>query len=334
MMHRFRPAAYLSRTLTMASPVFAVIALALLSIASGCGRPTHDGEPVTFESMLPALTNRTAIAMPPVRPGNMRMISSYDRTGGNNDWLQNLQPDADGLVTLAEIDGPGCVVRIWMTGYRYQDLRFYFDGERTPRIQRAPRYLFGGDLPFSYPLSGIVSGGSYSYVPIPFAKSLVIKGKWPDIGPNNRPYLHVNYFEYPAGTPVETYPRELSETQLAAADTVNRWWAERSATVDSRPPTVEKKIEPTYDTVEQSLLLSLENATAITIPPGEKHTLLDESGEGMIEGFAITIDFDETDDATTRKHALRALALQMHWDGQAQPSVTAPIGDFFGNALA
>ncbi len=331
----------------MASPVFAGIAIALLPLASGCGRPAQDGEPVTFESMLPALTNRTAIAMPPLRPGNMRMISSYDRTGGNEDWLTGLRPDAEGLVTLAEIDGPGCVVRIWMTGYRYQDLRFYIDGEREPRIQKAPRELFGGDLPFSYPLSGIVSGGSYSYLPIPFAKSLVVKGKWPDIGPDNRPYLHINYFEYPEGTPVESYPHELSQAQLDAVAAVNRQWQLLSTTVDDNPeaagvgPTqAARNLHPGRDdpldksSVEHLLLDALDKVEPVTIAPGEMHTWLDESGEGMIDGFAITIDFDETDDATTRKHALRELALHIHWDGRPEPSVATPLGDFFGNALA
>ncbi len=285
-------------------------------LATGCRRaPEPAGEPVTFLSMLAPLTDRAALAMPP-RPGVMRMVSSYDRTGGNNDWFQDLVPDESGLVTLAELTGPGCVVRFWMTGDRYRDLRFYIDGEKAPRLMRPKNDFFGGELPFAYPLSGQVSGGRYSYVPIPYEKSLVMKAYWPDMRPENRPYLHVNYFTFPRGTPVESFPRELSEEQLAAAEAVAQAWQEPDMTL------------------ERTLLAALDKAGAVEIAPGATHVWLDEAGEGMVEGFAIGLDFDEEAHALKRQLALRDLALHIHWDGEPAPSVAVPLGDFFGNALA
>ncbi len=323
------------------------VTLVLLLLASGCGRPTYDGEPITFDSMLPALTNRTAIAMPPTHPGRMRMFSSYDRTGGNIDWLTGLQPDAEGLVTLAELEGPGCVVRIWVTGGGYRDLRFYIDGEREPRLHRPRNDFFGGDTPFSYPLSGRVSGGRYTYVPIPFAESLVIKAEWPDYSPDSRPYVQVNYFEFPEGMPVESYPHELSQAQLDAVAAINREWQPMSHMIDDNPevrgigpltstddlrPRRGDPLDPTNH--ETALLNALDAFESVVLAPGDTHTWLDESGEGMIEGFAIDLDFDEDADTVTRTRALRELALHLHWDGQTEPSVAAPLGDFFGNALA
>jgi hypothetical protein len=291
------------------------LAMALMAGWVGCGRaPERVGDPVTFDTVLATLTNRVRMALPP--QGTMRMVSSYDRTGGNNDWLQGLTPDADGFVTLAELEGPGCIVRIWMTGYRYKELRFYVDGESEPRIQRSPRDFFGGEAPFSSPLNGVVSGGSYGYVPIPYEKSLVIKGLWPDIGPENRPYLQVNYFSYPKGTRVESYPRELSPQQMTHVEAVRRAW------------------EMSTDSVEADMLEALKSAEPVLLKPGSTIEWLSESGEGMLDGFAIALDFAPGTDAVARQQALRSTALHLYWDGQADPGVAVPLGDFFGNALA
>ena len=44
-------------------------------------------------------------------------ISSFDRTGGNQDWVE---VDAGQTKTLADIKGPGCIRHIWMTtGFRH-----------------------------------------------------------------------------------------------------------------------------------------------------------------------------------------------------------------------
>jgi hypothetical protein len=59
------------------------------------------------------------------------------------------------------------------------------------------------------------------------------------------------------------------------------------------------------------------------LAPGEALTLLDESGPGEISHVWITIASDE------RSH-LKKMVLRMYWDGEASPSVEAPVGDFFG----
>ena len=68
------------------------------------------------------------------------------------------------------------------------------------------------------------------------------------------------------------------------------------------------------------------NADARPIAPGETLTLLDEAGPGMITHVWVTIASDDP-------HHLKALVLRMYWDGEAAPSVEAPIGDFFGLGL-
>ena len=68
------------------------------------------------------------------------------------------------------------------------------------------------------------------------------------------------------------------------------------------------------------------NGDARAIAPGETLTLLDEAGPGMITHVWVTIASDDP-------HHLKALVLRMYWDGEAAPSVEAPIGDFFGLGL-
>ncbi len=68
------------------------------------------------------------------------------------------------------------------------------------------------------------------------------------------------------------------------------------------------------------------NGDARAIAPGETLTLLDEAGPGLITHMWVTIASDDP-------HHLKALVLRMYWDGEAAPSVEAPIGDFFGLGL-
>jgi Protein of unknown function (DUF2961) len=68
------------------------------------------------------------------------------------------------------------------------------------------------------------------------------------------------------------------------------------------------------------------NADARQIAAGETLTLLDEAGPGVISHVWVTIASDDS-------NHLKALVLRMYWDGEATPSVEAPIGDFFGLGL-
>lgn len=68
------------------------------------------------------------------------------------------------------------------------------------------------------------------------------------------------------------------------------------------------------------------NADARPMAVGETLTLLDEAGPGEITHVWITIASDE-------EYHLKRLVLRMYWDGEATPSVEAPVGDFFGLGL-
>ena len=62
------------------------------------------------------------------------------------------------------------------------------------------------------------------------------------------------------------------------------------------------------------------------IPSGATVTLADIDGPGVIQHIWITVD-NKTSDADC--FVLRDLVLRMYWDGEEEPSVETPLGDFF-----
>src|SRR5262245_1690506 len=102
--------------------------LAALGLASGAWA----GDAVTFRSLLKEMTDRDALARFPEPAYTCRQFASYDRasTGpdqpktwfANGDYNQYLRTEevdaADGKKrkewVLADMDGPGAVVRMWV----------------------------------------------------------------------------------------------------------------------------------------------------------------------------------------------------------------------------
>jgi hypothetical protein len=61
----------------------------------------------------------------------------------------------------------------------------------------------------------------------------------------------------------------------------------------------------------------------ITLPKGVETTLVDVDGPGYIQHIWITLDY----------HHFRNLILRFYWDGETEPSVESPVGDFFCNGF-
>lgn len=59
---------------------------------------------------------------------------------------------------------------------------------------------------------------------------------------------------------------------------------------------------------------------------GETKTLLDVKGSGMVTRMWVTVTNRDPE-------FLRALRIEMYWDGAKTPAVSAPFGDFFGDIL-
>lgn len=63
-----------------------------------------------------------------------------------------------------------------------------------------------------------------------------------------------------------------------------------------------------------------------SLAAGETVTLLHVEGSGLINRIWLTI-------GDRRPEMLRAIRIDMYWDGASTPAVSAPLGDFFGVAL-
>ncbi|MCD6479300.1 DUF2961 domain-containing protein [Candidatus Bathyarchaeota archaeon] len=65
------------------------------------------------------------------------------------------------------------------------------------------------------------------------------------------------------------------------------------------------------------------NRDYVRVPKGETYALAEIEGAGCIRHIWVTIRCED------RWHP-RKIVLRMYWDGEREPSVEAPIGDFFG----
>lgn len=66
------------------------------------------------------------------------------------------------------------------------------------------------------------------------------------------------------------------------------------------------------------------------LPAGERVTLLDAAGPGVVDHIWITFKNREE---IAPAHLQRALRLEAYWDGAKTPAVACPLGDFFGGAF-
>jgi Protein of unknown function (DUF2961) len=68
----------------------------------------------------------------------------------------------------------------------------------------------------------------------------------------------------------------------------------------------------------------------LPLPAGETLTLADIPGPGVIRHIWLTV----AETTPAGPFVLRDLVLRMYWDGEAEPSVEVPLGDFFCNGFA
>jgi hypothetical protein len=138
-------------------------------------------------------------------------ISSYDRSGGNHDWV-DIAPGETKV--LAEIPGAGVIRRFYVAPYapdrmRYRKLilRMYWDGEKDPCVEVPIGDFFGSGLgTLRYFRSLVVNinpgfrgwdfDGLVNYFPMPFEKGARITlendGKVADF----RLWYHIDYEQF------------------------------------------------------------------------------------------------------------------------------------------
>ncbi|MBN1123374.1 MAG: DUF2961 domain-containing protein [Sedimentisphaerales bacterium] len=240
-------------------------------------------------------------------------LSSYDRSGGNDDGFRGtysqLYIDDKGEHVIFEADGPGCIYNFWFTGsniaLHWGKIRFYFDGEKTPRFECTEKELFSGEKkPFLYPLATdafISSGGFSCSAPIPFAKHLKITTE-KTVGFYNIYYQLYKDRSLTSWTPDQEYSRLITLFERCG----------------SEPKNFPEKVKNIRKAV------SLGRASGRERPQRE---LLSLNQAGAVQSIKINPLY------APDTYSLNHIYLQIFYDGQDKPAVDVPIGPFFGSGL-
>jgi hypothetical protein len=278
---------------------------------------------LTYPDLVKRLYDLDHLAVPPQKGEYTVLASSYDRAStydAKTDTYHNWDANGDGggiirkegdESVLMDVQGPGCIYRTWSATTDKGHVKIYLDGDTTPAVDLPfTAYFDHSAEPFTRPnlVYKTPSNGFDNFTPIPFQKSckIVADDGW-------GAYYHFNYTKFPAGTVVPTFKLPLSTEDNAALDTADKIMANAGTN-----PAGTRDGEKT-DKVE------------FTIKPGDKGTVADLSGSGAIT--AIKVNFPIPTDPAQQKNLLRQLAIRITWDGQSEPAVWSPIGDFFADAM-
>ncbi|MCX6993125.1 MAG: DUF2961 domain-containing protein [Kiritimatiellaeota bacterium] len=244
------------------------------------------------------------------------LLSSYDPTGGNDDYNKFLRKSrTPGWVVLTDLKGPGYVSRLWFTCSNFQHpIRFFFDGEKQPRIETTLADFCGTKEPFLQPLAGNENFCWYSFLPIPYQKRLVIETRETGTEPGGWPRLfhQINYTTLPPGQTVASFPAKISAEDMAQIRKIREQWR---SFPNERPL-------PGHVLAETNVLLGA----------GMAVDLFDMAGPALLRSLWIRPDFDAVKaSAVARENILRDVVLRIRWNQSPDASVEAPLGDFFGS---
>ncbi|MEW4924868.1 glycoside hydrolase family 172 protein [Algibacter sp. 2305UL17-15] len=296
------------------------IGVLVLVFCTSCNE--QNGTIITYENLVKRLTNLEALAKLPSKGEKSEMWSSYDRkskidsvTGEFIDWSANndglrpqfIRKEGDNEV-LAEMTGPGAIVRIWSASPKKGKVNIYIDGSETPIISESFVDYFKPSIPafnFSELVYETNAKGFNNYVPITYQKSCKIVAE-PDWGQ----YYHFNYITFKYDVVLEAFNPNLNQENQKALTEVNTFFKERMG----ENPTDSK--------------LHITNKN-ITLQPDKQTDVYQIKGKGAIASLKAKL---KTENPEHSNEVLRKTVLEIAWDGEANPSVWSPIGDFFGSA--
>jgi hypothetical protein len=291
-----------------------LLSLLLLCCGIQAAEPT-----LTYSDLVRRLTDLERLAVVPEAGEQCAQWSSYDRrsrydsaTGKYIDWDAN--GDGGGIirkegnqVVLAEMNGPGCIWRIWSAAPKGGHVRIYLDGASEPAVDLPfMGYFDRKNAPFTRAaIVHSVSQGWNNYTPIPYQRSCKIVAD-PDWGM----YYHFTYGTFPAGTHIPTFTRDLSADDQAALDRAN-------------------EILSRCDRSEPHNPAATVLTRTITVPGARGETVARFKGPQALTRLRVRLPLPPK---PADMDVLRELVLQIRWDGESEPSVWAPLGDFFGTA--
>ena len=298
-------------------------ALICLFLFSGCNRT------VTLDSLINEMTDRESLTYFPEQLYKHRQFSSYNPASvspGGEGWFANEdmshfirveQHDGRREFVLFDADGPGVIVRWWMTFYIASDgiIRVYLDNDTVPAVRGEPRELLSGSLLTGPPLAVSVHKGvtiretgrdldHNLYLPVPFAGHCKITYECDTLGLNGEGnyfpdvFYNIGFREYSKTTRVRSFSAKallkagplLEKTnRVLCSDTVN--------SVEEKP-------------FEELIL------------PGDSFSVSFNRPGHAVNYVSLRISASDT------CQSLRSTVLSASFDGTE--TIRVPVGDFFG----
>jgi hypothetical protein len=306
--------------------MLSVIALLSMSFLQSC----TTRKIVSLKTLLIEMTNRKSISLYPSPWYNLKQFSSYDRktdtVGGkgwfaNDDYTQFLGVDSSvgrKEYILFDTDGPGAVVRWWMTfaGEGSYDgiVRIYLDNSENPVLEENVLKLLSGQLLAGEPLSSSVSPeteldkrGQNLYLPVPFAKHCRITYQCEAIritANSRKPSIYYNicYRAYEKGTKVVSFTKNELDN---AAELIK----ETNETLKSSGTGIPSEMIRTFISTE-----SISGNDSVSVKINLKNSSISK----------ITLKLTAFD----TEYSLRSTVLKITFDGFQ--TVWVPAGEFFG----
>jgi hypothetical protein len=294
---------------------FSFAALTVLAFSSTLALRADDATPTPPVSIASLLQQETDFSTLPMHRGwRTNLTSSHDPTGGNGDYQQFVSLQGDHAV-LADLKGPGAIVRFWTTAvYKKPDggltadpsgqLKIFIDDNPTPVIDEPFVDFFDKHEPFTKPLTDHYGAATITYFPIPYAKHCLVTLDKPQ-----GQFYQIVSLAFPQGTPVKPFALPLTAEEQAALTVAGKAWNEASRQ-------------------RTSLLFTM---PVQTLAPGK--TLESHSGGAEFgssgSGFVKSVTLAGLEPATH----LRDLILRAWFDDHRTPDIEVPVADFFGNAF-
>ncbi|MHC4122390.1 MAG: DUF2961 domain-containing protein [Planctomycetota bacterium] len=301
--------------------IWIVLTGIIICLNCGCQPTATAPRPVksySYIDLVNQLTDLERLAVLPEEGEKTVQWSSYDRNSkydtssgkyvgwsANGDGTGYIRKEGDKLV-IAEMDGPGVIWRIWSARAENGHVKIYLDGAKEP-IVNMPfiGYFNYENEPFTRTSLIYQSARGYnSYIPIPYQKSCKITAEegWGR-------YYHFTYTTYPKDIKLPTFSLNLTDAESTALDKADAKLKECGLNPAGKHKggKVERK--------------------TITIPAGKTATIAQLNGQRAITAIKAQMS---SPIPPNDRDTLRELVFSIHWDGESEPSVWSPLGDFFG----
>ena len=263
---------------------------------------------VNFESELNRLY--TVGSLPEYMEGTVvKQISSYDRTGGNDDGFGGtysfIREEPTGGLVIFDEEGQSVIERIWTPTPTDDTLDFYLDGSTEPTMSIRFRDLFNNSqAPFLAPIADQKVGGFYSYIPIPYKESCKIVFRGEKIL-----FHQIQFRSYDKQYQVESYQPEQVAQHQQLLDKIVQLWSKDGRSITDFTETNTKSDE-----------------NDIKLQPGTSETILELDEGGRLLGIELA-------PMEAFSGLYKQIDLKITWDDEDRAAVYVPVADFFGFAF-